>query len=249
MTDIPQNVLDRIRKCLALAASPNPGEAETAMAHARKLMEKYGIEKADLELSEIGETEDIKASHLNSAWMASLIHTVDDLLGTSTIAWTTTDPWTGRNSTRKVRIYGPKAKLELAEYLFTVLRRQILKDRRSYFKELVEGKDTWWYDTPQKTALADAFCQQWIDTVEDRIRHLFVTRSPIVEEYKQRYVKGLRTYTTHNKSHFLTTDEDIENAQNQGKAFGENADIFLAMGKYKDAEAVGLSRLSLNHKK
>lgn len=40
MTDIPQNVLDRIRKCLALAASPNPGEAETAMAHARKLMEK-----------------------------------------------------------------------------------------------------------------------------------------------------------------------------------------------------------------
>ncbi len=143
MTDIPQNVLDRIRKCLALAASPNPGEAETAMAHARKLMEKYGIEKSDLELSEIGETEDIKASHLNSAWMSSLIRTADDLLGTSTVAWTITDPWTGRNSTRKVRIYGPKAKLELAEYLFTVLRRQILKDRRSYFKELAEGKDTW----------------------------------------------------------------------------------------------------------
>ena len=40
--------------------SPNPDEAETAMAHARKLMEKYGIEKADLELSEIGETEKSK---------------------------------------------------------------------------------------------------------------------------------------------------------------------------------------------
>ena len=59
MTDISQNVLDRIRKSLALAASPNPGEAETAMAHARKLMEKYGIDKTDLELSEIGESEEI----------------------------------------------------------------------------------------------------------------------------------------------------------------------------------------------
>ena len=40
--------------------SPTPDEAETAMAHARKLMEKYGIEKADLELSEIGEKEKSK---------------------------------------------------------------------------------------------------------------------------------------------------------------------------------------------
>ena len=36
---------------------------------------------------------------------------------------------------------------------------------------------------------------------------------------------------------------------NQGKAFGENVDIFLAMEKHKDAEVVGLSHLSLEHKK
>ncbi len=35
----------------------------------------------------------------------------------------------------------------------------------------------------------------------------------------------------------------------QGKAFGENTGIFLAMEKHKDAEVVGLSRLSLEHKK
>ena len=69
-----------------------------------------------------------------------------------------------------------------------------------------------------------------------------------MDDYKKRNIKGLHSYITRNKSHFLTTDEDIENAVNQGKAFGENADIFLAMGKHKDAEAVGLSRLSLEHK-
>lgn len=36
---------------------------------------------------------------------------------------------------------------------------------------------------------------------------------------------------------------------NQGKAFGENVDIFLAMEKHKETEAVGLSRLSLGHNK
>ncbi len=232
MTDISQNVLDRIRKCLALAASSNPGEAETAMAHARKLMEKYGIDKTDLELSEIGESEEIPASLLNCAWMASLIHTVDDLLGPGLLVSATRNPWTGRESKRAVQICGPKAKLELAQYLFTVLRRQILKDHRNYFKTLAEGTGTRWYDTPQKSALADSFCQEWIDTVSNRIRHLFVIQSPIADEYKKRNITGLHSYTTRNKSHFLTTDEDIENAMIQGKAFGENTDIFLAMEKH-----------------
>ena len=95
---------------------------------------KYGIDKTDLELSEIGETNDIPASHHNSAWMASLMHTVGDLLGTKTIVHTNVDPSTGRRSTRTIPIYGSKTKPELAEYLFTVLRRQILKTRLSYFR-------------------------------------------------------------------------------------------------------------------
>lgn len=53
-----------------------------------------------------------------------------------------------------------------------------------------------------------------------------------MDEYKKRNIKGLHSYTTRNKSYFLTTDEDIENAMIQGKAFGENTDIFLAMEKH-----------------
>ena len=74
--------------------------------------------------------------------MASLIHTVDDLLGTGTLDSTTRNPWIGRESKRAVQIYSPKAKLDLAQYLFRVLRRQILKDHRNYFKPLAEGTDT-----------------------------------------------------------------------------------------------------------
>lgn len=51
--DVPQSVFEKIRKCLALAASPNPGEAETAMRHAKKLMAKYGLDSVDIAIAEV----------------------------------------------------------------------------------------------------------------------------------------------------------------------------------------------------
>ena len=36
-----ERALEKIKKCLALAESPNPNEAESALRQARKLMEKY----------------------------------------------------------------------------------------------------------------------------------------------------------------------------------------------------------------
>ena len=97
-------------------------------------MEKIQHRKTDPELSEIGETDDIPANHHNSARMASLMHTAGDLLGTKTIVHTNVGPSTDRRSTRTIQIYGSQTKPELAEYFFTVLRRQILKNRLSYFR-------------------------------------------------------------------------------------------------------------------
>lgn len=40
---VPQSVYDKIRKCLALAASATEAESEAAMRQAQKLMAKYGL--------------------------------------------------------------------------------------------------------------------------------------------------------------------------------------------------------------
>lgn len=50
-------VLGKIKKCLALAASDNPGEAEAALRQARKLMDKHGITEAQVKLAEVKSVE------------------------------------------------------------------------------------------------------------------------------------------------------------------------------------------------
>lgn len=46
-------ILEKVKKCLALAASDNAGESAAAMRQARKLMEKYGINEGQIKLSDV----------------------------------------------------------------------------------------------------------------------------------------------------------------------------------------------------
>lgn len=55
-TDITR-ILEKVKKCLALAASDNPGEAEAALRQAKKLMDKYGITEAQVKLAEVKSVE------------------------------------------------------------------------------------------------------------------------------------------------------------------------------------------------
>lgn len=246
MTDVPQNVLDRIRKCLALAASSNPGEAETAMQHARKLMEKYGLERTDVELSEIGEAGvDIK-TNLSSNWMFHLFHLVQQLLGVTCYIQT----YEGSTQNGTVNFIGPKAKLELAQYLCSVLLRQIRRDRQAYLKRLREDPElrmkTWFYSRGKKSALADAFCTQWLNAVDERLKSLFTDTPAIVQTYMEKKIPDLAPVDGRHRSAFVAPDVR-DDALSRGKACGENADVFLAMGKHPDAEGLGLNQLKITH--
>src|SRR3546814_513266 len=50
-----ERIIAKIKKCLALSASPEPAEAAAAMRQAQKLMEKYNIDMATVERPEIFE--------------------------------------------------------------------------------------------------------------------------------------------------------------------------------------------------
>lgn len=246
MTDVPQNVLDRIRKCLALAASSNPGEAETAMQHARKLMEKYGLEKTDVELSEIGEVRIAVKTHLSSDWMFKLYHVVERLLGVMPF----TVNYEGSKQNGFICFIGPKAKLELAQYLLTVLLRQIMRDRRAYLRSLREDRKlwrkTWFYSRGEKSALADAFCVEWLEAVKGRLKSLFIETPAITRTYLEKMYPETRTVIGSSRSAWLD-DDVLDDATSRGKTCGESADVFLAMRKHPDAEGLGLSRLKLGH--
>jgi hypothetical protein len=54
-------ILGKIKKCLALAASDNPGEAAAALRQAKKLMDKYGFTESQVKLSEVKSVQTGKA--------------------------------------------------------------------------------------------------------------------------------------------------------------------------------------------
>lgn len=56
-----ERALEKVRKCLALAESDNPGESAAALRQARKLMDKYGITDTQLQLSEVKSVQAGKA--------------------------------------------------------------------------------------------------------------------------------------------------------------------------------------------
>lgn len=47
--------LQKIKKCLALAASPEQHEAAAAMRQAQKLMQQFGLSEVDVSLADVSE--------------------------------------------------------------------------------------------------------------------------------------------------------------------------------------------------
>ncbi len=59
-----EKILDLIRKCLALAGSPNEKEAAAALAKAQDLLDKYNLDLVDVTVE-----QDITPEVLNSEWL------------------------------------------------------------------------------------------------------------------------------------------------------------------------------------
>ena len=224
--DVPQSVYDKIRKCLALAASPHPGEAETAMRQARKLMEKYGLDDTEVAISEVTEIESDIPSHRKKNWHMRLVNIVAKLMGVTLYLRYNCGTW----GTGKVVFVGTKSKVELAEYLYTVVRRQLFDDRKDFFEQCDHR-----YSRSKRMRLADFFCERWMLTVEERLEHMFCEPAPVVQQYMDRRHGNLSACKPNiNTSMEGLSYKSVLNAFELGDEKGKAAQINLAMGT--DAE-------------
>lgn len=80
MTDTPEGVRERIRRCLALSHSPNQNEAIAALTKARALMAKYKVEVSDAEtqdpVAEGRTIEDFSFSKRRDWWAERLAYVI-----------------------------------------------------------------------------------------------------------------------------------------------------------------------------
>lgn len=158
--------LQKIKKCLALAASNNPHEAAAAMRQAQKLMSHFQISEVDVCVAEISETP-AKARNVQPVnWEVSLAQTVakafDCEVYGSLSSFYNTNARLFRERNYIFAGVGPAS--EVAAYAFSVLSRQCVKDRKIHMA--LQPKNC---KKSTLTARGDAYAQGWVLGIQDAI--------------------------------------------------------------------------------
>jgi hypothetical protein len=166
MNEERKKVLGKIKKCLALSASSNEHEAEAALRQAHALMEKYGIDHADMLAYEAGQEGINAGANKNpSNWETMLANKVADAFGCRLIfaqaGW-------GSDGICRMRsewlFVGVDATPEIAGYAFAVLLRQCKRARAAHIETHLRR-----CKKATKTRRADLFCDGWVSAVAGKI--------------------------------------------------------------------------------
>lgn len=153
-----ERILDKIRKCLALAndSRGNPTECENAMRQAQALMAKHGISELDIDAAQVTTLAvRSRVSVKNAArWEVAMMHKICAMYGLHNPMWASGGP----EPTKKGWWFfiGSKAYTEVAHYTYDVLYRQILAARNEYVKQLSHCS------RGEKSELANSFCEGWV---------------------------------------------------------------------------------------
>ena len=159
MNNVDPKILDKIKKCLALATSSEPHEAAAAMRQAQSLMAKHNVSEQGLKLSEVTEL-DIKSAVSVSRpkpWEIRLVKTCADAFGCDFL-WTDGNSY-NRDPYGRYTLIGLKSQAEVCQYTIEVLLRKVRRARAEFLKTLphLSGKG--------KTVQGEGFCVGWINAI------------------------------------------------------------------------------------
>lgn len=153
-------IIDKIRKCLALASSSNEHEAAAALRQARKLMDSHAIDDQDILAAQAGEANARStATKHPPAWEASLASLVSSAFGCGVLFtsgyWSRRATWT---------FIGCGAASEIARYAFTILLRQVKTARQEHIRTRLKR-----CKPETKTRRGDLFCEGWIRGIRRQV--------------------------------------------------------------------------------
>lgn len=139
-------ILAKIRKCLALSSSSEPHEAAAALRQARALMDKYGMSEDDVAASTIGIAA-TKAAARPKPYQYMLAAAVERAVGVKAV-WMT--------GGALIVFVGREPATDIATYAWTVLTRALEQARRRHVTTLTRCK------TSTKRRRGEAFAQGWV---------------------------------------------------------------------------------------
>lgn len=212
-----QEAIAKIKKCLALSASSNEHEAEVALRQAQSLMQKYGVDEADLLAAGVSEAE-AKAGTARKPtnWEARLAGKIAEAFGCNILY---APSWKGN----KWLYIGCGVSPEIAMYAFEVLFRQLKRQRAEHIKTKLKR-----CKTVTKTRRADLFCEGWVQSLTATI-HKFAGSPEQDEQIAAYMLKNYSTGTTelvpkNRNAKANLSDRDYSDWQ-AGRMNGKNAEL------------------------
>ncbi len=217
MNDQQKKALEKIKKCLSLAKSSNPHEAEAAMRQARKLMDKFNLDTGDIEASMVEEFRlNIgKSSTIPEQWQRMLGLTIAEAFGCIVI-------YQYGRAGRHLVFVGERGQPELCSYAYDVLLRQLKESRRQYLANLAETQ------TAARRKKSMLYTEGWIRAVYKQVSEF----SGVSEESEQAIVaymkKNYATIKPGKMKRRKLTKEEYQ-AHLKGIEDGEGASLYRPM--------------------
>ncbi len=217
MSDENNKILEKIKKCMALAGSSNEHEAASALRQAQALMKKHGISNDQVRLSNVETaTTDAGKSKTPPRYNNMLVHLIASAFSVRPI-------YHGGFESTRIEFIGFDSQPEVAAYCYEVLYRQLTKDRAAYQKTLSR------YKRANKIRKADLFAEAWVNSAHSKISKLAMSeeQSEMVNEFIGK--RGDELKEVQGRKHKMKR-EDCD-AVFEGRAAGKNANLFHGAGQ------------------
>jgi hypothetical protein len=170
------NVLNRIKKCLALAASANEHEAAAALRQAQKLMAAYNVTEASLIAADIGSAS-VNATVCTQppAWELRLVNIICEAFGCQA---SITKGWFNQTTNSngalaRFTYFGAKPRVETAIYAHALVKRQLLKAKEAHLKSWAENHP-WTTGRKAKLDAGDTFANAFVVAVSSKVEALML---------------------------------------------------------------------------
>lgn len=218
-----QTAVEKIKKCLALSRSANEHEAAAALRQARALMEKFNVSDLEMLAADVSESNAKAGAKLAPAiWENGLAGVVATAFGCKLFFLSS---WSGSSWC----FAGCGAASEVAQYAFSVLLRQVKKERATFIKSKCKR-----LKPASKTRRADLFCEAWVESVARQVRQfagIQVNEAAIDAYIGQRYGqcqgKELKPRDRNDGRSLREKDWDAVDA---GRQAGRNAQLNHGIG-------------------
>ena len=224
--------LEKVKKCLALASSPEAHEAAAALRQAQKLMQMYGLTELDVSLADVSEFAQGAQNTPVVRWESALANMVAEAFGCevfTTVGLKRLGTFGNVQRQRKYVFVGVNAMPELAGYAFDVLSRQCAKGRRAYIK--AQPKNC---KPKTKVARGDAWAEGWLHGVSDKLDRFAgkPETEALVKEYMQARHPNMAVHKTRDRTRGrnVTGNESWAGAQ-----AGRKAELNHGVGKHEQS--------------